>query len=464
MAGEIASRAVQPLIFIILARLLTPDDYGVVAAALMVITFTQVFWDAGMGKALIQRQTDINESANVAFWINLSLAVLLATVLFFTASKITLAFFHDERVTPVLQAMTLQILFGSMSSIPTALLQKEMKFNSLFWVRLVSVAVPGFFSIPLAYYGMSYWALVTGTLAGQVLQFFLLYSIVKWRPSFTFSLAVAKELGRFASWVSLTGLLVWFFLWADSFIVGAYLGTHELGLFRTGNTFVIMIFDGVLFGPILPVLYSYFSALHSDIEKVKTSSLKIIRIVAIVAIPLSIILFALAGPVSNIIFGDKWIGIGYVIGMMSVMRGYGWLVGINSDVYRAVGKPHYETAILGFAFLFFLPIYFITIPYGFKNFIIARLLLGLISLIPHFLLFKKLFKISIWPVLRTATICTLSSLSVLLVDIPVTRFIHNDIVHVLITGFLSILITGILIFTLERKFVLDTLKEFRGKY
>lgn len=463
-AGEIASKAVQPLIFIILARLLTPGDYGIVAAALMVISFTQVFWDAGMGKALIQRQTDQKESANAAFWINVTLAVLLALILFFTAPLMATFLFHDERVAAVLQVMILQIVLGSLSSIPTALLQKEMKFNNLFWVRLFSVAVPGFFSIPLAYYGMSYWALVIGTLAGQLLQVILLWSIIKWRPSFTFNLTVAKELIKFASWVVLTGLLVWFFLWADSFIVGTYLGTHELGLFRTGNTFIIMIFDGVLFGPLLPVLYSYFSAFQSDMEKVKASSIKIIRIISIIAIPGCIILYALADPVSNIIFGDKWKGIGFVIGIISLMRGYGWLVGINSDIYRALGKPHLETAILGFSFLFFLPVYLITIPLGFEKFVFARLALGLLSLIPHFLLFHKLFKVSLWPVIRSVAVCTFSSLCALLIDMAVKRLVENDFVHILITSVLSILVVGCIIFAFERKFVLQTIKEFKRIY
>ncbi|HTE29855.1 MAG TPA: lipopolysaccharide biosynthesis protein [Chryseolinea sp.] len=462
-AGEIASKAIQPVIFIFLARLLTPDDYGIMAAALMVISFTQVFWDAGMGKALIQRQTDEIDAANAAFWINLTLGLVLSVLLFFTASILAERLFHDNRITPVLQAMTLQIILGSLSSIPTSLLQKQMKFNSLFWVRLLSIGVPGIFSIPLAYFGMSYWALVVGTLVGQLMQVILLYGVVDWRPALTFNKAIAKELGKFAFWVGATGLLVWFFLWADSFIIGAYLGTHELGLFRTGNMFVIMIYDGVLFGPLLPVLYSYISKFYSDTEKVKSSAIKIIRIIAIVGIPSCIILFSLADPVSNIIFGEKWTGVAFVIGMMALMRGYGWLVAVNSEIYRAVGKPQVETAVLGISFLFFLPVYLISVTKGFETFIIARLALGLFSLIPHFLLFNRLFKISLLPIVRTATICTICSLIVFAIDFPVAKFLPQDILHVLVTGSISILVIGALILTLERKFVRGLLNEFKER-
>jgi PST family polysaccharide transporter len=83
VAAEIASKAIQPLVFVILSRILIPEDYGIVAAAIMVISFTQIFWEAGMNKAIIQRQHNIEEAASVAFWINLLMGILVAFLLFF---------------------------------------------------------------------------------------------------------------------------------------------------------------------------------------------------------------------------------------------------------------------------------------------------------------------------------------------------------------------------------------------
>jgi PST family polysaccharide transporter len=180
--AELVSKAITLIVFIVLARLLTPEDFGVMSAALMVIAFSQILWEAGMGKALIQRQTDIEDAANVAFWINLGLGVLIAGLLFWGAQPIALTFFQDARVTPVLQIMTLQVLLGALSSVQTALLQKEMDFKKLFWVRMATVALPGFASIPLAWGGMGYWALVAGTLTGQAVQVMMLWRMSEWRP------------------------------------------------------------------------------------------------------------------------------------------------------------------------------------------------------------------------------------------------------------------------------------------
>lgn len=104
--SEIASKAVQPLIFIILARLLTPDDYGVVAAVTMVLSFSQIFWEAGMGKTIIQYRGDRAAAANVAFWINNALGVVVAGVLVAISGEVADRVFHDPRVALVLRVQT----------------------------------------------------------------------------------------------------------------------------------------------------------------------------------------------------------------------------------------------------------------------------------------------------------------------------------------------------------------------
>ena len=125
-----------------------------------------------MNKALIQRQTQVDVAANIAFWVNVALGCLIVVILYFTANQIAHIFFQDERVTAVLQVMTLQVLLGSVSAVHIALLQKEMGFKRLFWVRFATVGLPGLASIPLAWNGLGYWALVVGVLVGQVLKSF----------------------------------------------------------------------------------------------------------------------------------------------------------------------------------------------------------------------------------------------------------------------------------------------------
>ena len=159
--AQISARVMTPLIFVVLARLLTPSDYGVFAMAGFVIAFSQVFWSAGMAKTLIQKHDHINSSANIVFWTNLIIAVLLYAIIFVSSRSIAIIF-KDPRIEAVIKVTSLVIIISSMCSVQTALFQKALNFKILFWTRIITTLLPTFASIPLAYHGYGYWALVIG--------------------------------------------------------------------------------------------------------------------------------------------------------------------------------------------------------------------------------------------------------------------------------------------------------------
>lgn len=449
MAGELASRAIQPAVFVILARLLTPDAYGVMAAAIMVISFTQVFWEAGMGKAIIQRQTRVAEASNVAFWINLGLGMVIAGLLFLGADFIANTFFGDARVADVLRVMTIQIILGALGSVHTAQLQKKMRFSQLFWVRLCTVAIPALFSVPLAVYGYSYWALVIGTLAGQVGQVVMLWRINRWRPKWSFNYSMAKDLGRFSFWVGLTSLLAWFYVWADSLFVGTFLGTNDLGLYRTANQFMTMVF-GFLFTPLLPVLYSYFSKAKGDVAKLITSFNKVLRIVVLVSIPLGFILHAIAGPISAIVFGEKWIGIEFVLAVMALAQGYAWIVGVNGELYRAMGKPSLETYVNLTTLVVYAISYYISIQYGLEVFVWTRLGLVLVAIVNHIVFARISIGLRMSPMIRMILISTAIG-SLALVIGPVCNMIsQNAFINATLICVFCAMSMGLIVYLLEK--------------
>lgn len=404
--SEIASKAIQPLVFVILARLLTPEDYGVVAAATMVISFSQIFWDAGMGKAIIQYQGERTAAANAAFWINNLLAVLVSGLLVAVSGIVSDKVFHDPRVVPVLQIMALQVVLSALVSVQTALLQKDLKFKHLFWVRLATVTVPGIISIPLAYYEFGYWALVAGTLVGQAVQTVTLWKTSPWKPNFKFDVSIASKLIRFGGWVAATGLLAWFYIWADSLIVGMYLGSSELGLYRTGNAFVMMLF-GFVFGPLLPVFYSYYSGLQTDHAQLKNGLIRAMRAISLISIPLAVLLNVSAQPIADYIFGINWPGIGFAIGVLALTHGFAWLVGVNGEVYRVIGRPHLETWMMVFCLIFYIPVYLFAAKISLEVFLWARLIVVFPALVIHWLILWREDLNPSWPYFKTIIIFSL---------------------------------------------------------
>ena len=455
--SELASKAISPIVFVVLARLLTPEDFGVMSSALMVISFSQIFWEAGMGKALIQRQTDTDEAANVAFWINMCLGVVIAGLLFITAEPIARIFFHDVRVIAVIQVMTIQVFLGAVSSVHTALLQKEMGFKKLFWVRFATVSLPGLASIPLAWNGMGYWALVVGTLVGQAAQVMMLWNMSHWRPKLTFHIQVAKELGRFGAWVGAYGLLAWFYIWADSLIVGMYLGSHDLGLYRTGNQVVAMIY-GTMFGPLTVVLYSHLVKIGNDKQMLREVAVKLIKTLTFIAIPVGMIIFSMADLLGDVLFDEKWKGVGIVIGVMALMHSYGWIVGMNGEFYRAMGKPSYETIITATTLIIYLLAYLYSIKFGFYTFIWTRFSLSLGALFLHLLVIRKILSLPLKPIITyLLLISILSGITVYLIHHLVMISVNDSWAQLIIGGSGSVAILVFLLFIIERNGIVTEL-------
>lgn len=461
--SELAAKAIQPVVFIVLARLLTPEDFGVMTAAMMVIAFSQIFWEAGMGKALIQRQTHIEEAANAAFMINIGLGVLIAGLLYLFAQPIAQTFFQDDRVTAVLQVMTLQVLLGALGSVQTALLQKEMGFKKLFWVRFATISLPGLASIPLAMNGWGYWALVAGTLAGQLAQVLMLWRMSHWRPGFTRDSVVTKEIAKFGGWVGISGLLAWFYVWVDALIVGIFLGSHDLGLYRTGSQFSIMVF-ALIFGPITPVLYSQLSNIGKDENMMGLVVQSYIKIITSISIPLAFMIMAVNNYIESYVFGESWVGVGHVLGIMALVHGISYMTSMNTEAYRASGRPHYETLVMLLPLPIYLAVYFYIAPMGLDAFLLGRLALVLIVATSiNLFMAKKLFKVSSLSIILFFIFVGLTSSVWFVSDYYIGQTLRPKWFGGLITVFTGLLLFMMVMYLTSKKKILLSLNILRFK-
>lgn len=461
--SELAAKAIQPLVFIVLARLLTSEDFGVMTAVMMIIAFSQIFWEAGMGKALIQRQTHIEEAANAAFIINTFLGVLIAGLLYMFAKSIAQTFFQDDRVTAVLQVMTLQVLLGAFGSVQTALLQKDMAYKKLFWVRFASVSLPGLASIPLAWNGLGYWALVAGTLVGQFVQVLMLWRLSEWRPGLKRDIVVLKEITKFGAWVGATGLLSWFYTWADSMVVGHYLGTHDLGLFNMGGKLPAIIY-AMIFAPLIPVFYSQLALVSLNKERMRKIAELALASLTLIAVPIAITLAIFSQHIEIVVFGDKWNGVGIVLAAMAIMHGYSWIVGINGEFYRAMGKPNYETIVTAITFMVYLTVYVLVINRGLETFVIARAALALGALFLHLSLIKRILNINMFITIKRIVLLTfISIIIVYLIKEVAVIFSSLPSLQLVIGMQLCFVLLPITLFFIERNRVIKQLINIIGR-
>lgn len=458
---DIVSRTAQPIIFVILARLLTPEDFGVVATAMIAISFSQMFWDAGLSKALIQSRENPEKAANVVFWTNVVLGLVIYLILFLMAPWLAI-FFNSPASGPVLRVLGIQIVLASLSSVQQALFVRELDFKRLFWIRLLTAFFPGFFSIPLAFYGYGVWALVAGSIAGQLLNLYLLWQKSPWRPNFSYDLNLAQKLTRFGIWVLLESFGAWLIIWGDNLIVGRFLGVHDLGVYRTGWMLVTFIF-GLALNPFLPVLYPMFSRLQDDPAALRNAFHKANRIIFSLALPMGFGLLVTGSDLANLLFGQKWQGLGFVISVLGLTYTTSWLVSLNTELYRAIGRPDINNRILYIYIFFFISVLFYAARYGLYLFVFLRFLLTFIIGLPiQIYYYTKIVKDSpfyIWQEGKTM-ICSAVVMIITIICVKWWIFpslnitnLYCSVVSYTLAGGLSYLLC--LLF-LDKKFVLET--------
>ena len=384
---EIISRTASPIVTVILARFLEPEDYGIVATAMVVVSFGQMLWDAGLSKALIQTEEDLTDAAHVVFWSNLILGGIVYAVLFLVAPWVAV-FFGSPKSAPVLRVLGLQIIISSLTSVQTSLFIRDMDFRRLMWVKLLTAFIPGLFSIPMAMAGHGVWALVAGTLAGQTFNLILLWHHSHWRPALHYNFRLAKKLMHFGLWILADAIGGWLQTWGDNLIVGRFLGVRELGVYRLGWTLAGICYQLVL-SPVLRIVYPAFSRLQNDREALQRSFRKSNRLLLAIIVPIGVGLVLVGPEISMGLFGSKWDGLGLVLQVIGLMFAIAWMTGINPELYRAIGHPHANAILVYVQLLYYLPAYYFAAQEGLVWFVYVRLGVACVALPMHIYLCQR---------------------------------------------------------------------------
>ena len=181
-----STQIVSFVISIILARILSPNEYGIIAILIIFINFANVIIDGGLNTALVQKKNADRIDFSTIFWFSLLLSVVFYLILFFSSPLIA-KFYNNDLLIPVLRVLSLILFTNSFNSIQRAYVSRHMLFRKLFWVNAVSVVVSGTIGIIMAYQGYGVWALVGQSLTSPIMGCVLMWFTIKWRPALVFS-------------------------------------------------------------------------------------------------------------------------------------------------------------------------------------------------------------------------------------------------------------------------------------
>ena len=339
---ELIAKLILPITNMVLARLLTPEAFGVVATITMIVTFAEIFTDAGFQKYLIQHEftdnVDREESTNVAFWSNFILSLFLWLIIgIFCEPLATLV--GNPGLGNVITIACISIPLAAFSSIQMALYKRDLDFKTLFKVRIAGILVPILVTIPLALWLRSYWALVIGTIATNFVNAIVLTAFSTWRPRFYYSFKKLKEMLSFSIWSVIEAISIWMTNYLDIFIIGIFLNEYYLGIYKTSMTTVGQI-TSLITAATTPILFSVLSRLQNDRAQFQEMFFKFQKLIGILVIPLGVGIYCFRDLVTEILLGGQWLEAANFIGLWGLTSAITIVLAhYCSEVYRSLGKP-----------------------------------------------------------------------------------------------------------------------------
>ncbi|HLA45490.1 MAG TPA: lipopolysaccharide biosynthesis protein [Aggregatilineales bacterium] len=356
-ASFIGGRLLNVVTTAILARLLFPEDFGLIGFATLLISFIEVSYGLGINDALVYTSERVDDAASTTFWINIAVGAVQTTFLFL-AAPLTLKFFEDPRIVDVVRVMSLTFVVSSFGFTHDALLQKELEFKRRFIPDLISSFIKGTASIVMALSGVGVWSLVIGHLIGTVARVIAKWWVMRWVPQFRFYTDRAKELWGYGVHILLFELLNVVLEQADQLLIGTMLGALQLGYYAIAAKIPEMVIAN--FSLILTrVIFPTFAKMKDDLDQLTRGFLMTTKYTAFVTIPAGFGLAAVAPEVIRVIYGSKWddsIIIMQVLALLGMTATLPWSAG---DVLKAVGRPDVSTKLLVIESLYTFPLIYL---------------------------------------------------------------------------------------------------------
>jgi len=438
---QIAARIITPIMNMILARILVPEAFGVIATITMIISFTEMFTDSGFQKYLVQHEFKSEKekikSANVAFWTNFSLAIFLWTVISLFSDQIAIIVGNPGLGLVIIVACA-QLPLTSFSSTQMALYRRSFDFKTLFIVRVIGIFIPLIVTIPLALIGFNYWSLIIGNICMQIFNAVFLTVKSPWKPEFYYNFTTLKNMLSFSIWSLVEDISIWLTVWVDAFIIGYYLNEYYLGIYRTSTTMVNALLS-LITASIVPVMFAALSRLQHNHDKFKEMYFQFQKYVAILVLPIGIGVYLYSDLATSIMLGDQWTEASEVIGLWALTSSIMIVFGhFASEAYRSKGKPKLSFIAQVLHLIVLVPTCIIAASYGFWELVYARSFIRLQFVLVHIIILKVAIEIGIWETLKNI-IPSLFTAIIMGVFATVLKTVSTETIWSLLSILLSII-------------------------
>jgi PST family polysaccharide transporter len=324
------------IVGIILARLLTPEQFGLVGLTIIFTGFAGLFTDLGLGAGLVQRLDVTDRDLDFVFWSNLAVGATVTMVVMLCTPLIA-RFYHEPRLLTITPLLGLCPLLGSLGLVPGSLMQKAMRFKELAVIDMVTIIVSGSIGCACAFAGYGVMSLILQTLSAQVLSSVFRLAVVRWHPRFRLNWNEGRRLLPFGSGLLGANLVNYWLRNGDNLLVGKFCGAVQLGFYARAYSLMMLPLTQV-HAILSPVLFPALSSMQNSKCELRRSFLFANQAIAVVAFPLMLGLSASADDFVRVLWGDHWIGSIPIIRVLA-LNAVGNSVGTTTGwVFMSVGR------------------------------------------------------------------------------------------------------------------------------
>lgn len=317
----------------ILARLLSPEDFGIVAIATVIITFFGIFSDLGISPAIIQHKNLDKQNLSDLFSFTVWLGILLSLAFFFSAPYIA-AYYNSGILLTICRLLALNLFFNTINIVPNALLYKNKEFKYISVRNITIQLLVGVVAVVAALLGAGLYALLINPIITSVIIFFISYRKYPQKMRLVTGIETIRLIFSYSLFQFLFNLINYFSRNLDKLLIGKYLGMIPLGYFEKSYRLMMLPIQNITF-VITPVLHPILSDFQNDIRFLASSYERIIRILSFIGFPLSIFLLFTAKEITLIIFGDQWLPSVPVFQILALSAGFQIVLSSSGSIFQA---------------------------------------------------------------------------------------------------------------------------------
>ena len=336
-AESISSQAVTFIVSIVIARILSPSDYGVIAMVFVFTAIAQTFIDGGFNSALVQKKNADDLDFSSVLYFSVAVSIVLYAALFFAVPYIA-DYYGDEYdlLPPVFRILGLRLIISAVNAVQQAYVQKKMMFKNFFWATLVGTVISGIIGVIMAYMGFGVWALVAQNLIAALVNTITLFVLTRKTPIWNFSFQRLRGLLGFGSKILGSSLLITTYVELRAMIIGKVYSASDLAYFDRARQFPGLFVNNIN-ATIGAVLFPKLSMEQDNLSVLKSSIRRSLRFTTFIMCPLLMGLVSASEPLIRLLLTDKWIMCVPIMQIMCIVDLFQPIYTANTQALKAIG-------------------------------------------------------------------------------------------------------------------------------